>query len=67
MSENRINSYRGEALPNWPFGINSSEYEGQLPTAQAASTQDLYAIAWGLAKRDYEMNRLFNGPFDYEI
>lgn len=66
MNENRINFYRNDESSRWPHGIDSREFRSQQPT-QSATLQDLFAVAWGLAKRDYEMNRLFNGPFDYEI
>lgn len=66
MSENRINSYRSGEATRWPHGIDDREYEPR-PPLQSASLQDLYAVAWALAKRDCDMNRLFNGPFDYEI
>ena len=32
-----------------------------------AITPDLYAMAWTLAQRDYELDKLFNAPLDWEI
>ena len=66
MSENRINSYRTEES-KWPFGASTSEFVQGLPLSPSATTFELYAVAWVLSKRDYELNKLFNGPFDYQI
>lgn len=67
MGENRITDDRFRDPPAWPHGVSTAEFYASLPTAQPASSMDLYAVAWTLAQRDYELNLLFNPPPDFQI
>ena len=65
MPTNRIKN----ALHDQPNGklssLGSPEASATAP-GKTASTQQLFDAAWSLAKRDWEMNRLFNAWY-YEI
>lgn len=67
MSDNRITDYSMPQGDRWPFEVSTPAFQAQMPVAQAAGTADLYAVAWTLAQRDYELDRLFNAAFYYEI
>lgn len=64
--ENRIpDSFRfGMQLP---FEISTVKAPDQTPATPAASISELYAAAWAKAQQDYELDRLFNAEFYYEI
>ena len=69
--ENMLGNDRTEgfAMPGdrWPVVISSAEIQAPNPVLQAAATADLYAAAWSMAQRDFELDRLFNAAFYYEI
>jgi hypothetical protein len=50
-----------------PFIVTSENTPLAPQGAQIVGTQDLYASAWTKAQRDYEIDRLFNASFYYEI
>ena len=66
MFHNRISDYRlpedvagaGHAAPQATMALVPQQPASQLP--------DIYAMAWTLAVRDHELDKLFNGDF-YEI
>jgi hypothetical protein len=65
MHSNRIKN----ALDQQPDGKPSSLHspaDGAVGPGHAVSTPQIYAAAWSLAKRDWELNRLFNSWY-YEI
>ena len=67
MSDNRITDYSPPGGGPWPFGVSTAGFYAQTPVGQSADTPDLYAVAWTLAQRDHELDRLFNAAFYYEI
>jgi len=72
MNDNRISDYSMYPGDGWAFEV-STPATGMpaigAPTviAQSAGTADLYAAAWAMAQRDFELDRLFNAAFYYEI
>ena len=64
--ENRISDYTSPWGDGSPFDASSAEYQAQIPVQNVGAT-DLYAAAWTLAQRDYELDKLFNASFYYEI
>jgi hypothetical protein len=67
MSENRITDFNAQGENRWPFKVSMPEFQAQNPVTQAAATRDLYAVAWTLSQRDYELDKLFNAAYYYEI
>jgi len=59
--KNSLNTYSGraETCPEAPA-------EEAVAPGRTASTQQVYNAAWAMAKRDWELNRLFNAWY-YEI
>lgn len=67
MNDNRTT---GDSTPfgdRWPFEVSTSDFQAQATGTQAARTADLYAVAWTLAQRDHELDKLFNAAYYYEI
>lgn len=67
MGENRIRAYGAEPNAAWPTGLLRDACIVESPASQTVRTTDLYSAAWSLSQRDFELNKLFNGPFDYQI
>jgi hypothetical protein len=65
MHSNRIKNSLGQQHGRESASANSPERDAVAP-GQAASTQQIYNAAWSMAKRDWELNRLFNAWY-YEI
>lgn len=65
MPSNRMHNAFGQQHGKESPSANSPESEAVAP-GQSASTQQIYNAAWSMAKRDWEMNRLFNAWY-YEI
>ena len=65
MNDNRISNV---PLPGdrWPFDVSTARFQATLPMTQA-TTADVFAVAWTLAQRDHELNKLFNAAYYYEI
>jgi len=67
MNDNRISDYSMFSGDGWAFEVSTSAAADPTAIAQAAGTADLYAAAWAMAQRDFELDRLFNAAFYYEI
>lgn len=65
MQSNRINGlFRDPSSGN--SSLMKSPAENATAPGSTASTQQVYEAAWSMAKRDWELNRLFNAWY-YEI
>jgi hypothetical protein len=67
MNDNRITGYSMPLGDRWPFEVSTPDFQAQTAVTQAAGTADLYAVAWTLAQRDHELDKLFNAGYYYEI
>jgi hypothetical protein len=67
MNDNRISDYSMFSGDGWPFEVSTPAATVPTVIAQYAGTADLYAAAWAMAQRDFELDRLFNAAFYYEI
>jgi hypothetical protein len=65
--ENRISNFARPSGDGWPFDASRAEHQAQIPVVQNVGAADVYAAAWTLAQRDYELDKLFNASFYYEI
>ena len=63
MSHNRMTDYTSPGDDNTVYNAATRVLP---PLDQAPQTPDLYAMAWTLAIRDHELDKLFNSDF-YEI
>lgn len=65
-----MHNHRIKHTPNHSMSDTGSPAKPQsgeaIAPGQAVSTQQIYNAAWALAKRDWELNRLFNSWY-YEI
>ena len=64
MNDNRISKLPGHL---WPLDITMADFQAAAQPTQTAATADLFAVAWTLANRDHELNKLFNAAYYYEI
>ena len=67
MKDNRISDYSMFSGDGWAFEISTPAAVAPTAITQSAGTADLYAAAWSMAQRDFELDRLFNAAFYYEI
>jgi hypothetical protein len=67
MNDNRISDYSMYPGDGWAFEVSTPAAAAPTVIAQSAGTADLYAAAWAMAQRDFELDRLFNAAFYYEI
>ena len=67
MGDNRISDHSMFAGDGGAFEVSTPAAALPMAIAPAAGTADLYATAWAMAQRDYELDRLFNAAFYYEI
>jgi len=65
--DNRIFGFGDRLGASLPVDISSTEHPANDSNAIRACTQDLYTAAWAKARRDHELDRLFNAEFYYEI
>lgn len=65
MPSNRIKKSLDQQHSRELASDNFPHKDGVAP-GQTASTQQIYNTAWSMAKRDWELNRLFNAWY-YEI
>ena len=65
MHSNRIKNALNHAYDKGSPSEGSPESDAIAP-GKKVSTQQIYNAAWSIAKRDWELNRLFNAWY-YEI